>query len=75
MHSVLEQRKQWQKQYISVGKTDLSYNSMGLWGNFTFFYLLVTFVDKNVLLLTKKKFPFGLSEREQLKAFSLMIML
>ena len=36
MHSVLEQRKQWQKQYISVGKTDLFYNSMGLCGNFTF---------------------------------------
>ena len=35
MHSVLEQRKQWQKQYISVGKTDLFYNSMGLCGNFT----------------------------------------
>ena len=34
MHSVLEQRKQWQKQYISVGKTDLFYNSMGLCGNF-----------------------------------------
>ena len=35
MHSVLEQRKQWQKQYISIGKTDLFYNSMGLRGNFT----------------------------------------
>ena len=35
MHSVLEQRKQWQKQYISIGKTDLFYNSMGLCGNFT----------------------------------------
>ena len=35
MHSVLEQRKQWQKQYISVGKTDLFYNSIGLCGNFT----------------------------------------
>ena len=35
MHSVLEQRKQLQKQYISVGKTDLFYNSMGLCGNFT----------------------------------------
>ena len=58
MHSVLEQRKQWQKQYISVGKTDLSYNSMGLCRNFNFFFLLITFVDKNVLLLTKKKFSF-----------------
>ena len=38
MHSVLEQRKQWQKQYISVGKTDLFYNSMGLSRNFTFKY-------------------------------------
>ena len=36
MHSVLEKRKQWQKQYISIGKTDLFYNSMGLCGNFTF---------------------------------------
>ena len=35
MHSVLEQRKQWQKQYISIGKTDLFYNGMGLCGNFT----------------------------------------
>ena len=35
MHSVLGQRKQWQKQYIAIGKTDLFYNSMGLWGNFT----------------------------------------
>ena len=35
MHSVLEWRKQWQKQYISIGKTDLFYNSMGLCGNFT----------------------------------------
>ena len=35
MHSVLEQRKKWQKQYISTGKTDLFYNSMGLCGNFT----------------------------------------
>ena len=64
MHSVLEQRKQWQKQYISVGKTDLSYNSMGLCRNFTFFYLLITFVDKNVLLLTKKKFSFWSLMRE-----------
>ena len=37
MHSVLEQRKQWQKQYISIGKTDLFYNGMGLCGNFTLF--------------------------------------
>ena len=35
LHSVLEQRKQWQKQYISIGKTDLFYNSKGLCGNFT----------------------------------------
>ena len=39
MHSVLEQRKQWQKQYISIGKTDLFYNNMGLCGNFTIFSL------------------------------------
>ena len=35
MHSILEQRKQWQKQYISIRKTDLFYNSMRLCGNFT----------------------------------------
>ena len=35
MHSVLGYRKQWQKQYIAIGKTDLFYNSMGLCGNFT----------------------------------------
>ena len=35
IHSVLEQRKQWQKQYIAIGKTDLFYNSMGLCGIFT----------------------------------------
>ena len=35
MHSVLGQSKQWQKQYIAIGKTDLFYNSMGLWGTFT----------------------------------------
>ena len=35
MHSVLEQRKQWQKQYIYIGKTDLFCNSMELYGNFT----------------------------------------
>ena len=35
LHSVLEQRKQWQKQYISIGKTDLFYNSTGLCGNLT----------------------------------------
>ena len=29
--------KQWQKQYIAIEKTHLSYNSMGLCGNFTFF--------------------------------------
>ena len=29
MHLVLEQRKQWQKQQISIGNTDLFYNSMG----------------------------------------------
>ena len=39
MHSVLEQRKQWQKQYISIGKTDLFYNGMGLCRNFTIFSL------------------------------------
>ena len=26
--------KQWQKQYIAIGKTDLFYKSMGLCGNF-----------------------------------------
>ena len=31
MHSVLEQRKQ----YISIGRTDLFYNSTELCGNFT----------------------------------------
>ena len=41
MHSVLDQRKQWRKQYISIGKTDLFYNSMGLCGNFTSFCVLV----------------------------------
>ena len=41
MHSVLEQRKQWQKHYISIGKTDLFYNSMGLYGNFINLNLLV----------------------------------
>ena len=35
MHSVLGLRKQWQKQYIAIGKTDLFYNSMRLCGNFT----------------------------------------
>ena len=35
MHSVLGWRKQWKKQYIAIGKTDLFYNSMGLCGNFT----------------------------------------
>ena len=35
MHSVLGYRKQWQKQYIAIRKTDLFYNSMGLWGNVT----------------------------------------
>ena len=29
MHLVLEQRKQWQKQQISIGNTDLFYNSIG----------------------------------------------
>ena len=33
-HSVLEQSKQWQIQYIAIGKTDLFNNSMGLCGNF-----------------------------------------
>ena len=35
MHSVLGLRKQWQKQYIVLGKTDLFNNSIGLCGNFT----------------------------------------
>ena len=35
LHSVLGQRKHWQKQYVAIGKTDLFYNSMGLCGNFT----------------------------------------
>ena len=35
MYSVLGWRKQWQKQYIAIGKTDLFYNSMGLCGSFT----------------------------------------
>ena len=34
-HSVLGLRKQWQKQYIAIGKTDLFYKGMGLCGNFT----------------------------------------
>ena len=40
MHSVLEWRKQRQKQYIAIGKTDLFYNSMGLYGNFILPYLV-----------------------------------
>ena len=49
MHSVLEQRKQWQKQYISIGKTDLFYNSIGLCGNFTkgSYKTRIRFVQRN----------------------------
>ena len=49
MHSVLEQRKQWQKQYISVGKTDLFYNSMGLCGNFTMVFSPRVYFEFNSL--------------------------
>ena len=64
MHSVLEQRKQWQKQYISIGKTDLFYNSTGLCGNltpqntsvgvnttFSFFSVLILFPFVKIIIL------------------------
>ena len=37
LHSVLGLRKQWQKKYIAIEKTDFFYNCMGLLGNFTAF--------------------------------------
>ena len=52
MHSVLEQRKQLQKQYISVEKTDLFYDSMGLCGNFTvIFGVKVSFKEEYIIFI------------------------
>ena len=50
MHSILEQRKQ----YISVGKTDLFYNSMGLCGNFTEDWYTFESIKVKVTRLTLK---------------------
>ena len=54
MHSVLEYRKQRQKQYIAIGKTDLLYNSKWLCGNFTKFFV-VFHVNINYCLLFSRR--------------------
>ena len=54
MHSVLGKRKQWQKQYIAIEKTDLFYSSMGLCGNFTSFGKIFA---QNKFYLFLVKFP------------------
>ena len=53
MHSFLEQRKQYQKQYISIGGNRFFNYSMGLCGNLTGFRFKILLFSTSVRFSTR----------------------